>query len=1032
MALENSKKGRPMSHRICQCPILSSPFGRPSLLGILAFLAVGVLLCTAATTTGLELVFSTRNNAASGPKQESQNSRLLEPDKPLESKIKGNEKQRYQLSLTEGQYMRLVIDQRGVDLVLALSGIEDKLIQDVNNFGGSYGRESLAVIAKQSGTYWLEVTGSGKESGSYEIRIAEIRPSAPGNQLLMDARHAAQKAIGEGKAITPTDKKSFEAIIAKLKEAIRQWRIAEDRIAEANTIDLLAETYSSVSASKQAVDLYKQSLVLWRAEGSLAMEGSVLQNIGIAYYSAGERRQAQDFLNQALPIQKSVGDVIGQLVVLTTLGLVNQSLGENLKAIEYSNQAVQLLPKVPPADDSNAVGHVLNGAGVAYWSSGDNQKALALFNQALPAFVDVDDKLNSANVLTNISHAYSGMNNDKEALVYLKRALPLLDKTSLSARNVRAYTLTSLGAVYDRLGNYREAIKVQRQALSLWRATGDRNGEASALNNLGYAYYHSGQKLSGIKYYESALRLARTVPYPQGESMTLLNLGRAYEEKGNLRTALSYYRQSIVIREDLRTTARVDEFRSNFAARSFNVYSAAVLVNLRLKDSRAAFELSERARARTFLDQIGNTRLDIRKGVNAQLALQEQGLLQDISNLEEGIRLEKRKPESDISLTTLSALNSQLAAKRREYDEWYVAIKVNNSEYGSLGSVDPPNLQAIQKLMDRDTTLLSYFITEQKVIVFIITNESFNSVPLAVSPKNLTSTINWFRSFPNLGNQNSDSLKQLYSWLVAPLKEHIKTPTIGIVPHGILNYLPFAALTDGQHYFGDEFTLFYMPSVSVVNFIRTKTKPIGSKLLAIAQAKSGSAPVLQYADEEAKAVAHLYDTEAITGPSASKTAFLSLVRSKDGYTIFHFAAHAELNAASPLFSRILLAPDDSDNGSLDLREVYNLDLSGASLVVLSACETQLGPQSRGDDVIALNRAFIYAGTPTVIASLWTVDDEATSVLMKSFYGHLRQGMSKAEALRAAQRETRTRYPHPYYWASFVLTGDPGKSVPLKQ
>ncbi|MCL5995326.1 MAG: CHAT domain-containing protein, partial [Chloroflexi bacterium] len=106
-------------------------------------------------------------------------------------------------------------------------------------------------------------------------------------------------------------------------------------------------------------------------------------------------------------------------------------------------------------------------------------------------------------------------------------------------------------------------------------------------------------------------------------------------------------------------------------------------------------------------------------------------------------------------------------------------------------------------------------------------------------------------------------------------------------------------------------------------------------------------------------------------------------------------------------------------------EVYGLDLHNTDLVVLSACETQLGRQSQGDDIIALNRAFMYAGTPTVVASLWSVNDEATSQLMRSFYQHLKEGMGKAEALRAAQAELRTRYPHPFYWAAFVLTGDPG-------
>ena len=134
-----------------------------------------------------------------------------------------------------------------------------------------------------------------------------------------------------------------------------------------------------------------------------------------------------------------------------------------------------------------------------------------------------------------------------------------------------------------------------------------------------------------------------------------------------------------------------------------------------------------------------------------------------------------------------------------------------------------------------------------------------------------------------------------------------------------------------------------------------------------------------------------------------------------------------MNTNNPLFSRILLAPDKDDSGAVEVREIYGLDLTRTNLVALSACETQLGARSRGDEIVSLNRAFIYAGASSVIASLWTVDDEATSLLMKSFYGHLKQGMNKAAALQAAQAETRRKYPHPYYWAGFVLTGDPGES-----
>jgi len=315
-----------------------------------------------------------------------------------------------------------------------------------------------------------------------------------------------------------------------------------------------------------------------------------------------------------------------------------------------------------------------------------------------------------------------------------------------------------------------------------------------------------------------------------------------------------------------------------------------------------------------------------------------------------------------------------------------------------LRSVSTLTLPEVQKLLDRDTTLLSYFVTPGKTLAFVVTRRSFRAIELAVKETELTSSIKWFRGFASLRDSRPESLKQLYGWLIAPLSQYIKTRNVGIVPHGLLYYLPFAALTDGQHYFGEQHSLFYLPSASVLPFIQKKAKPVGDHILAVAQSQAQGLPVLQHADGEARAVASLYSTQAITTREVSKSGFL---KQAGDYSIIHISAHAELNTLSPLFSRIVLGSDRKDKESgdaLEVKDVYDLDLSKSSLVVLSACETQLGVQSKGDDIVGLNRAFIYAGAPTVIASLWTVDDESTSYLMKAFYTHLKIGMSKAEAL----------------------------------
>jgi CHAT domain-containing protein len=180
---------------------------------------------------------------------------------------------------------------------------------------------------------------------------------------------------------------------------------------------------------------------------------------------------------------------------------------------------------------------------------------------------------------------------------------------------------------------------------------------------------------------------------------------------------------------------------------------------------------------------------------------------------------------------------------------------------------------------------------------------------------------------------------------------------------------------------------------------------------------------LSYAEGEARAVASLWGSHPLLGEAATA----SVLRSKAGdYDIVHLIAHFDFDSQHPQSSRIILGRAKGNDGPLELNDVFGLDLRKTNLVVLSGCQSQRGNRTRGDDVLGLSRAFIFAGSPSVIASLWSVDDDATQQLMIAFYRHLKEGFSKVEALRSAQVDVRHKYPNPFYWAGFVLTGDPGQ------
>jgi len=508
--------------------------------------------------------------------------------------------------------------------------------------------------------------------------------------------------------------------------------------------------------------------------------------------------------------------------------------------------------------------------------------------------------------------------------------------------------------------------------------------------------------------------------YRAGEATSLENLGSVSEDQGNPSAALDDYLTAISLEESIRESARIEEFKTLLAEQTVDVYQRAILLERRMGKNREAFELSERARARTLLDQLGNARIDPRGSADPQVREKERALRLNIEGNELRLKQQRMKPDSGESI---GIVEKKLADEQGQYMVILNNLKAADPEYASLRSVDVLKLTDVQKLLEirKDTTLLSYWVTEDKTLVFLITSDSFQTIELPVKKDALIKAIQWFRSFDDTNEIYPESLKRLYGWLIAPIGDSIKTSKVGIIPHGVLHYVPFSALTDGRDYFGEKYTLFNLPSASVLPYILNKNRPKGRAMLALAESRAEGLPVLEKADNEATLIAQIYGTQALVTPNATKSTLRNRARE---CTILHIAAHAELNPNNPLFSRIYLAPDKDDSGMLDVGEVYELDLRRANLVVLSACETELGAQSSGDDVVGMNRAFLYAGTPTVISSLWTVDDQSTGLLMESFYKHLKSGMSKAAALQAAQRELRAKYPNPFYWAPFVLTGDP--------
>ena len=340
-------------------------------------------------------------------------------------------------------------------------------------------------------------------------------------------------------------------------------------------------------------------------------------------------------------------------------------------------------------------------------------------------------------------------------------------------------------------------------------------------------------------------------------------------------------------------------------------------------------------------------------------------------------------------------------------------------ELASLVTVSQVTTGDIQSLLQREETLIEFYYQGDDLYAFALSKDAVKAVKL--NGANLLAEIGQFRTGleDRRTRRYAEFSQKLYDRLIKPIEPLVTTRQLLIVPHGVLHYLPFSALQSGTENLVDRYSIRHLPSASVMQFLKDRQTQKSQAVLAFGNPDLGKPEYdLKFAQEEAVAIAKGFpQAKVLVRKEATKTALKNL---GPQFSYLHFATHGKFDPDAPLNSGLLLASDAQSNGFLSLGELYSLRLN-ADLVTLSACETGLGKISNGDDVVGLARGFLYAGSNAIVASLWEVDDAATSFLMTEFYANLKK-TNKREALRQAQLAAKIKYDHPFYWAAFQLTG----------
>jgi CHAT domain-containing protein/Tfp pilus assembly protein PilF len=819
--------------------------------------------------------------------------------------------------------------------------------------------------------------------------------------------------------------------------------------------------YMASGEFESAIVAYREALSNIPPLSDKSQQAEILTAMGWAYQSLGDIPQALRSYQGARDLFAKSGDKDGKVRTLIGLGSLYESIGELNKAIEQYRSAA------PEASDEQFA-RMLVSNGEMYESIGKPADALARYEHALFVLRPRKDRspfpvkapwaptpepsevVSSEKISLEIS-ILAGMGRGRMALEQFEEAKDDFERALAKAKDsgnraAEAGIIAGMGEMEywkavspPKLQCRSNGIADQRSVFTLNQPITIEQGEIiqvihdttfnfAAANVLGGACFWKKPRFSdALTHYNEALSMLEAGANRIGEIGVLTNIGLVYDAQQKPGEALRYYGQALQQMDDLQRSARLEEFRIDIAGQSARLYQRAIELEAGRHHMDEAFNLSERARARTLLDQLGNPRIELGKSAPPSFSQRESRLRQENISLRRQLGQELAKPGPEVNLERTHSLQDRLAAVRKEYEEAVSQLKLSNPEYASFLSIAPLTLREAQQQLDPDVTVLSYFTTPRMTLAFVLTRDSFHVAKLPVTSGQLSWAVATFLDFAGDGT-DFPALKFLYKSLIEPVKGRLKTAKLIVVPHGALNELPFAALTpNGKSYLNDRYAIAYLPSVSILPYVHSRIKPAGGQALVLANDQEEGVPQLGHAYDEARAVASLLGTQPLLGADATS----STLRAKAGDSdILHVTAHFDLDPNDPQSTRILLGQDKKDKENdepSDLNYVSSLSLRKTNLVVLSGCQTQRGKRSRGDDVIGLTRAFMYAGTPSVVASLWSVDDEATQKLMIAFYTHLNQGLGKAEALRAAQTDLRSQYPHPYYWAGFVLTGDPGQA-----
>ena len=834
-------------------------------------------------------------------------------------------------------------------------------------------------------------------------------------------------------------------------------KVAPHSLTMANSWNNLGLLASKRGDFDQAIELYQRALEI-RQELSLngRSVAESLNNIAAMHLKRGNLSQAEDFLQRSLEIKEKLQpNSLSLSYSLNNLAAVATQRGDMDRAMGLLERAMDIRKRIAP--HSLEVVAVFNNLGFVASYRRNLERAKHYYHLGLTLSQKLAPESIQVSTILNNLGAVAELNGDLERAVnYYQSALEIEERVAPDGLRA-AITLNNLGAVAERREEWERAIDLHDRALSIGQTVAPGGLEvANGWYHLGRVASKRTKAAAAIDYLLRALEIQETLaPNSIYLAETLHALGLAHRDlaPSQLESASEFFNRSLdVLDHQMAQLGGSHKVRGGFRARRDSYYHRALEVQLELGQPEVAFNTLERSRARSFLEQFAERDIMFTVDIPEELDQERRRAKVRFARIQRQLA-ELSSGEDTAQIKDLQAQLRQASDEAKDVEE---KIRRTFPRLADLHNPEPLTLEAARSTLDPGTLMLSYSVGEESTVLFVVTQEQFAVHTLPVAEADLRRWVNNFTADVERMKDSRNVLfkglllksRHLYETLILPVADAVAASNrLLIVPDGPLHQLPFAALigpreedpedSRGWRYLAESKPIHFVLSATVYAELKRRPRPRGNHgsplLAAFGDPFFGDDHLrwdpLPFTREEIMRIAGLHrNTQTFLGEGATEEQLKSLSRD---VRILHLATHGSLDNRFPMNSSVVLTlpegpSEGRENGYLQAWEIFEGIRLDADLVVLSACQSAQGEEQGGEGLLGLTRAFQYAGARTVAATLWSVNDLASAELMASFYRRLNNGLSKAEALQAAQIEligSEAGYSAPYFWAGFQLYGD---------